>query len=189
MPLALLYPATAAPAKMHDRYTTNAPTGLDGDEYMRFAQYSERIYNSSTEFHLVYDYEAIQWMRKHVVGSPIIMEGTTGGALYRWGNRFSIYTGLPTVIGWQWHQRQQRAVLPDRLVVDRDHDVSDFYNTTDVGYALKLLRRYNVRYVIVGRLEHSYYEKEGLKKFDLLVKSGFLRVMFQNAGTTVYEVS
>jgi YYY domain-containing protein len=189
MPLALLYPATAAPAKMHDRYTTNAPTGLDGDEYMRFAQYSERIYNSSTEFPLVYDYEAIQWMRKHVVGSPIIMEGTTGGALYRWGNRFSIYTGLPTVIGWQWHQRQQRAVLPDRLVVDRDHDVSDFYNTTDVGYALKLLRRYNVRYVIVGRLEHSYYEKEGLKKFDLLVKSGFLRVMFQNAGTTVYEVS
>jgi len=188
LPLALLYPATATPAKMRDRYSDKAPKGLDGDEYMRFATYSEKIYGRNVEFALQSDYEAIQWLRRNVAGSPVIMEGTTGGALYRWGNRFSIYTGLPAVIGWQWHQRQQRAVVPDRFIYERDNDVTEFYSTTDISIALKLLRRYQVRYVAVGDLERAYYDKAGFDKFNQLVSSGFLRVMFQNSGTTIYEV-
>lgn len=188
LPLALLYPATAVPAKMRDRYTNKTPEGLDGDEYMRYAIYSEKVYERDVEFALQSDYEAIEWLRRNVVGSPVIMEGTTGGALYRWGNRMSIYTGLPAVLGWQWHQRQQRAVLPEQRIYERDNDVAEFYNTTDLGTALKILRRYQVRYIIVGDLERAYYDKAGFDKFNQLVNSGFLRVMFQNAGTTIYEL-
>jgi uncharacterized membrane protein len=92
------------------------------------------------------------------------------------------------VIGWQWHQRQQRAVVPDRFIYERDNDVTEFYSTTDISIALKLLRRYQVRYVAVGDLERAYYDKAGFDKFNQLVSSGFLRVMFQNSGTTIYEV-
>ncbi len=115
-------------------------------------------------------------MQDNVKGSPTIIEGTTRGDLYRWGNRFSIYTGLPSVIGWQWHQRQQRAALDERIVYDRDADLVDFYNTTDIGLALELIRRYDARYIVLGDLEQVYYDERGFGKFEKMVQDGYLRV-------------
>jgi uncharacterized membrane protein len=185
---ALMYPAFAIPAKIDDRYTQDAPRGLDGMAYMTRAVRSERLNDVERQFPLAYDYEAIRWMQDHVQGSPTIIEGTTRGDLYRWGNRFSIYTGLPAVIGWQWHQRQQRAALDDRIVYDRDQDVQDFYNTPDVGQALMLIRRYAARYIVLGDLERVYYDEAGFAKFDRMARDGYLRVAFRNPGTTIYEV-
>ena len=72
------------------------------------------------------DYRAIQWMQRNVQGSPVIVEANTPE--YRWGTRFTIYTGLPGVVGWNWHQRQQRAVTPDTWVFDRVDAIGAFYN-------------------------------------------------------------
>ena len=186
--VAAMYPAFAIPAKINDRYTRAAPQGLDGMAYMRYAERFEAIGGKERAFPLRYDYEAIRWMQDHVDGSPVIIEGTTGGNLYRWGNRFSIYTGLPAVIGWQWHQRQQRAALSDRIVYDRDDDLSEFYGTPDIARALTLMRRYNARYVIVGDLERVYYDEAGFDKFDEMVRLGYLTIAYQNPGTTIYRV-
>ncbi len=57
------------------------------------------------------DEEAFAWLRRSVVGSPVVLEASVPP--YRWGSRVSVYTGLPTVIGWDWHQRQQRSVRRD----------------------------------------------------------------------------
>jgi YYY domain-containing protein len=187
--LAALYPAFAIPAKIEDRYVKTAPRGLDGMAFMQSAMHQGFCANEESQFSLSYDYDAIKWMQDNVVGSPTVMEGTTGGNLYCWGNRYSIYTGLPAVIGWQWHQRQQRAALQDdRIVYDRDADVAAFYSAPDVDYARTVLRRYKPGYIVVGPLERSQYGEDGLGKFDDMVESGDLRVAYQNPGVTIYEV-
>src|SRR4029453_12148101 len=150
---------------------------------------SEDHEGKARPFPLMDDYLAIRWMQDNVKGSPVIIEGTTGPDLYRWGNRFSIYTGLPSIIGWQWHQRQQRAALDDRIVYDRDADLTAFYSTTDIGEALMLIRRYNVQFIVLGALEEIYYDEAGRPKFEEMTKNGFLRVAYQNAGTTLYAVN
>lgn len=188
--LALLYPVFAIPAKVGDRYTHDAPRGLDGMAFMRYAMRSEEYAGRQIEFELRHDYDAIRWMQDHVVGSPtLIEEGAAGGNQYRWSARFAIYTGLPTVVGWEWHQRQQRAAMPAPVVEDRVADVHTFYSTTDVELARALLRRYEVRYVVVGAMERLYNDPAGFDKFDLLVEAGDLRIAYQNPGVTIYEVS
>ncbi len=75
---------------------------------------------------------------------------------YRWGSRFSVYTGLPTVQGWNWHQRQQRSVVPSVEVERRVDHVQEIYNTSDPLRAQSLIDLYGVRYIIVGGLERAY---------------------------------
>jgi uncharacterized membrane protein len=99
-----------------------------------------------------------------------------------------MYTGLPAVIGWDWHQRQQRAVLPGHLVSGRVADVNFFYNTPDLREALAFLDKYNVDYIYAGTLEWTYYRPDGLLKFDELAELGHLRQVYRNGGVSVYEV-
>jgi uncharacterized membrane protein len=108
---------------------------------------------------------------------------------YRWGARYSINTGLPTILGWNWHQRQQRASAGDQQVWDRAEDVTDIYsNTLPIARVMDLLRKYDVRYIIVGPLEHAYYPAAGLAKFDQMVAEGLLRVAYNNEQVVIYQV-
>jgi len=96
-------------------------------------------------------------MQDNVQGSPVIVEANTPE--YRWGSRFTIYTGLPGVLGWNWHQRQQRAIGGDQVVTERALAINDFYLTRSTDEAMTFLKRYEVSYVIVGQLERTYFEK------------------------------
>ena len=139
--------------KVDDRMAPAAPHSLDSMTYMDYSTYYER--NSNLD--LSYDYRAIRWMQENVKGSPVIAEAPSTGIQYEWFNRFSIYTGLPDVIGWQWHQQQQR-VLFSSIVIARADEENNFYTTPDIDATLAFIRKYNVRYIIVGELEHAVYE-------------------------------
>ncbi|MGE5223682.1 MAG: DUF2298 domain-containing protein, partial [Omnitrophica WOR_2 bacterium] len=102
-----LFTVMGASAKVKDRMVPSAPHTLDGITYMQYATYPEKGINMD----LRQDYGGIRWMQENVQGSPVIVEAKSGD-LYRWFTRYTIYTGLPGVIGWQWHEQQQRAVLP-----------------------------------------------------------------------------
>jgi uncharacterized membrane protein len=179
-----LYPVLAAPAKVNDRFDTDLGPSLDGWAYMQTAQYMDP---NGAQYALQGDLEAIHWLLNNIVGSPTIIEGHAPE--YRWGGRYSINTGLPTVLGWNWHQRQQRAAAGDQVVWDRAEDVAQFYDTPSTQTAESLLRRYDVRYIIVGPLERAYYAPSGLEKFGQMVDEGKLRPVFHNEQVTIYEVA
>ena len=180
---AMLYPPFAARAKVKDRFSAeDSPRGLDGMAYMDKAAYAE----PGRDLYLADDKAAMQWLLHNVQGSPVILEGQVPE--YRWGSRFSIYTGLPTVQGWNWHQRQQRSVVPDIEVTRRVNQVQELYTTTDLARVRSLLDTYNVQYIIVGGLERAYYPPEGLAKFDTLVDQGYLEPVYRGGAVTIYEV-
>jgi uncharacterized membrane protein len=179
---AALFPFMGGLAKIEDRMAPQTPFTLDGMAFMEYAEYAETWGNMD----LSQDYRAIRWMQENVAGSPVIVEANLRN-LYRWGSRFSIYTGLPGVVGWEWHQQQQRALLPGNWVSDRIAEVDNFYLTTDFQQAHDFLRKYDVRYIVVGQQERGHYPGEGITKFA--AADGVLwRSVYQAGETIIYEV-
>jgi YYY domain-containing protein len=158
------------------------PHSLNGMDYMQWSAYCDK----ASFIPLKYDYEAIRWMQDNVRGSPVIVE--VNATEYKWGSRFTINTGLPGVLGWNWHQRQQRVVLPDRVVWDRSNAVNGFYMTFNENDAMDFLEKYDVAYVVVGQYERAYFPSPSLAKFDSMVEKGMLSVAYRNDGTVIYEV-
>ncbi len=157
---AMLFPITAGVDKATDRMSAAAPHSLDGMRYMQTATYNDQ----GEELILNQDYEAIQWMLENIEGSPVIVEGNTPE--YRWGSRMTINTGLPGVVGWNWHQRQQRGVVSADWVTERVEAISLFYSTSSRDDVEDFLRRYDVQYIVVGQLEKANYPGSGLNKFE-----------------------
>jgi len=118
---------------------------------------------------------AIDWLLSAPDG--IIIEAT--GNPYSAAGRFATYTGLPTVLGWSNHEGQWRDTA---LQGTRKQDIETLYATPDWLTAKNILEQYDVRYVIVGIQERLAY-RVNEDKF-----SEFLRIVFQEGSTTIYEV-
>ncbi len=179
---AAMYTVTATSGKIKDRWILEAPHTLDSMTYMQYANYD--TYGQRLE--LSEDYRAIRWMQDNVQGSPVIVEAASAGEQYQWHSRFAIYTGLPDVIGWQWHQQQQRTLFSQQ-VVDRGTEVTDFYNSIDPEGIRAFLKKYDVKYIIVGQLERAAYTPEGIAKFDQF-EGNYWREVYRDGATVIYEV-
>jgi YYY domain-containing protein len=175
-----VYPVFGARDRLRDRFDDNVtPMTLDGTAYIDGATYRDPEGNID----LAADFEGIEWLRQNVEGSPVILEANT--PTYRWGGRVSIYTGLPSVVGWQWHQEQQR--WDNRADVGRRiRDVKNIYGSANPSDALSLLRKYDVKYVYVGQLERAYHP-DGVEKFDGPM-APFLELVFESDAVAIYEV-
>lgn len=178
---AFLYPVLASADKIRDRMSDSAPGGLDGDAFMQTSFYNDQ----GVDMDLNQDYQAIEWMRRNVQGSPVIVEANT--VEYRWGNRYTIYTGLPGVLGWNWHQRQQRGFLSYNGIANRLNEIPGFYLTENVADALNFLRKYEVKYIVLGQLERLYYYGAGLDKFQQF-NGVYWQEVFRYDDTVIYEV-
>jgi len=177
-----LYIPLATRGKINDRYVADMPPGLDGMAYMTRATYDD----TGTPYELKWDHDLIVWLQENVAGTPVIAEGNS--PLYHWGNRISINTGLPAIIGWDWHQRQQRSIMPGQVIDNRLQDVRTLYSSPLAGDARPIIAQYHVKYIVVGPLERSFYPAEGLAKFDQMAAEGALRVAYRNDGAVLYEV-
>ena len=165
--------------RLADRFDTRTMT-LDGADYMRTAVYTRE--GPTIEFR--WDEGAIRWLQDNVEGSPVVLEAHNDQ--YTWSTRIADYTGLPTVLGWPWHQIQQRMKY-DYAVRGRRSVVREMYSVPDMERTLELLRLYEVEYVVVGQLERAYYPDQGLRKFDAMVDRGLARVAYRNEGVKIYQ--
>ena len=179
---ASLFPIFGGIDKINDRYVDSASHSLNGINYMNGATYEE---NGRT-MQLAQDLDGIRWMLANVQGSPVIVEGNV--TEYRWGSRYTINTGLPGVLGWNWHQRQQRAITPSEWVTSRVEQIGEFYSTTSLDDAKAFLQKYRVKYIIVGQLEQAIYPLEGLAKF-YQVENVPWKIVYQKDITTILEVT
>jgi uncharacterized membrane protein len=150
---ALLFPLFGTMDKMKDRMNREAPKTLDGMLYMKSSSY----YDMGVDMPLEDDYNTIRWMQDNISGSPVIVEAQAYE--YRWGNRYTIYTGLPGVVGWNYHQRQQRAILQNNAVQNRVDEVNKFYLTDDLNFVKQFINKYQVSYIIVGRAGKGFLSR------------------------------
>ncbi len=186
--LTLVYPYFGTRARIHNRFNPAQDATNDGFAFLdQGGPYQNRDDNTKQggDHNLAYTRDGINWIRENVKGSPTTIEAI--GPSYRsLGSRVSIYTGLPTVSGYGFHQIQQRAKFGP-YVQKRQADVNEFYTTTDVNRARTILKEYNVEWVIVGDEERFDYPPAGLPKFDNGL-NGFLEKMYENPGMQVWHV-
>ncbi len=183
--MAAIYPVLGTKSRVSDRFDNTIPPTLDGTAYMDHAVYvdSDDQTHLTAQIQLATDKQAMLWLEDNVVGTPTILEANR--PLYRWGSRFAIYTGLPTVLGWDWHQRQQRWGLQYEID-QRLNDVKTMYTDPSVDRTLSLLRSYNVTYIILGQQEQAFYPT-ARAKFDTMVGTS-LSVAYDQNGVRIYQV-
>jgi uncharacterized membrane protein len=207
---AALYTVTATAAKIKDRFPgyvgniegceglpgmalpyaqglppDQQPHSLDGMQFMTWSAYCDH----DAFLPLAYDYEGIRWIQDNIKGSPVIAEAQSFD-LYKMSSRYTWFTGLPDVVGWDYHTRQHNAAIPTQFITERGNDIIVFYTEADIEGALAFIQKYDVRYIIVGPMERAYYEASGgLAKFDAMVSQGSLAIVHQNPGTLIYAVN
>jgi uncharacterized membrane protein len=128
---------------------------------------------------------SIEWLRRNAPAGSVVLEmaertaadGRGVGGSYN-GEGYSgvsSATGLPTIIGWVWHETQWRIgdkQLSEQLGLRRD-EVERIYGTLDANEARELLAKYGVDYIYIGGLERQNYSAESLAKFSELGEAVF----------------
>jgi YYY domain-containing protein len=173
---AALYPVIGAAAKdMICSINPSKGPHIDGTIYMR--SMTQRP-GSATDFDDD-DYATIEWINSNFKSLDTVLEAP-GDRMYSGLSRISIFTGMPTLIGWSYQVSQQSG-RPD--VSGRSNIANDIYSTMDAAQAQSLLRQYGVKYVYVGAIEKASYSPLALNKF-----AAFCDTVFTSGNAVLYRV-
>ena len=145
----------------------NKPVNLDGSSWF-LDNYPE-------------DKEIIDWLNKNVKGQPVILEAQ--GDSYTDYERISTMTGLPTVAGWWVHEWLWRGSAD--VVGKRIPDITAIYESKDINQTKQLIKKYQIKYIVVSRLEKQKYPNIYEEKF---LKIGKIVLRTNNGFGALYKV-
>ncbi|MGB9707572.1 MAG: DUF2298 domain-containing protein, partial [Microgenomates group bacterium] len=128
------------------------------------------------------DKEIVDWLNENIKNQPVILEAQ--GDSYTDYERISAMTGLPTVAGWWVHEWLWRGSAD--FVGQRIPDIVNIYESTNMNQTISLLKKYNVKYVIVSQLEKQKYPKLNEEKFKIIGKEIFRT---SNKNGAIYQVN
>jgi len=182
----LTYPLLGTRTRLETRFA-QLPATLDGLEYLdhdpQLLKPDPNDPSNEIFIQIGDDLALIEWIRDNVRGTPAVVEWSNGG--YDWNSRVAIYTGLPTVLGWDWHQKQQRWAFQE-MVDTRLTDIRDLYTTADPQTVTEFLQTYGVSYVIVGTQELRFGTPRALA---VIAEHPALDAVFTSGLTAVYRVN
>lgn len=130
----------------------------------------------------IYDAEAIAWINETIKGNPVMLEAN--GDSYTYGNRVSVLTGLPTVLGWFTHEWLWKDSYD--LANERAEIVKQMYTSTDMEFVRNLMEEYKVAYIYVGNEERIKFAELGINETGL---QSLGEVIFRNEGVYIIEVT
>ncbi len=128
------------------------------------------------------DKEIIDYLNKNEKGQPVILEAQ--GDSYTDYERISAMTGLPTVAGWWVHEWLWRG--SSDVVGKRIPEVVSLYESKDIKETERLIKKFEIKYVIVSRLEKEKYKGLHEAKFK---KIGRLIFQSSNGIGAIYQIN
>lgn len=140
------------------------------------------------------EYEAMQCLDDLVpYKSDAVLIEASGGAYTPELGRFSMFTGIPTLLGWDNHERQWRgeAYYTSIKADNRAADISRFYRLPSDQWneAKQIIDTYGVTYIVVGLAEIRLYGgNEGLQSPGLSKFSQLLDPVCRSGDIAVYRI-
>jgi len=135
---------------------------LDGLEFLRAAK-PRRLDKMSRDYDK-HDAVIIDWLNKNADLTEVVLEAP-GVEIYKGLTRISIYTGLPTLLGWKYQVGQQLGNRAGNQLSVRQRAADRIYRSRSAKTARRLLDQYKVRWIVVGGIEQRVYAEKGLTKF------------------------
>jgi YYY domain-containing protein len=175
-----LYPVYAIPGRANESFSPDIT--LDGNRFLRYIT----IPTQNGVIDALEDADLIYYMRRELRGFPIIAEWYT--AEYQWNSRIAVQTGLPSVVGWANHMRQQYSDMVP-LIEERIRDMQILYTTTDRAQVEQIIRKYGIDYIVMGKLEQRSGNPLTFAIFALMASEGDLEIVHRYGDTTLYEVT
>ncbi len=168
----LWYPLAAIPSKA-DNFRVIPESGdprptLDGLAYLRRDDPAQMA--------------AIGWLRANVLPDAVVVEASGGS--YSSAARVSMATGNPTLLGWDFHERQWRGNAGyDKLAAGRPEALDLIYRSARPDELLALLDKWGIDYVFVGTAERARYGvgDAALARFDRVLK-----LVYDRDGVRIY---
>ena len=146
--------ARSIPPRVNERLSTDGRI-LDGESFLdsgiRFA------YDDNVTFEPGDDRFIVEWLRANVAGVRVVAEAP--GRDYQWTSRVSWLTGLPTPIGWPYHETQQRRAFASSIEA-RLADLAKLYTTTDPAEMARILSNYDIEFLVYGTQERRIASAE-----------------------------
>ncbi len=125
---------------------------------------------------------AFDWINRTVPGLPVLCEAW--GPSYGEFGRVSMNTGLPVVIGWDYHVQQRGHSRAE--VERRKADLAAIFRSPERERVEGLLARYHVALVYFGPLELQTYGPASLSRFREW--TSLLSPVYQNPAVTIFAV-
>lgn len=128
---------------------------------------------------------AIDWLKDAPLG---VIAEAVGGSYSQYA-RFSVHTGLPTVLGWDFHEIQWRGTS-ERLG-SRRSDIETLYCGPRWEEASNVISNYEIRYIVVGALERTTYTQNNPNCPNGLQEDKFienLTLAYENGSVRIYVV-
>ncbi len=155
----LLYPLLGIPERMFNevKYFATARTEdsgltLDGGSTLVAAN----------------DYASILCWEAQVDTDGLVVAEANGPAynISYTSGRVSGVTGVPTILGWENHERQWRGPTYDLVTGTRPDDLKQLYTDLRWDVIVPIIQKYGINYIFYGTSERIAYGSAGEEKFQ-----------------------